>query len=232
MVYGMMRRKRQSLFLPSGVPGNYATSPDAAALSYTGDSDLRVWCAPTDWTPLGQNTMIAQWATAGNQRRQQFQINTDGTLRYQSSADGTAVITSNSTAAVSFDNNMPGWVRVTLDVNDGGGNHVVTFYTSADGTNWTQLGTAVTTAGATSLFDSTAIVEIGTTRGDAADRFSGRILRAQMRDGIGGTIVFDADFTDQSRLIPPFATFLEKSSNAATVTITTTGLAGARVIRH
>ncbi|MCH7637547.1 MAG: hypothetical protein IIA12_07775 [Proteobacteria bacterium] len=35
----------------------------------------------------------------------------------------------------------------------------------------------------------------------------------------GTTVVFDADFTDRGVVTEPFATFIEKSSNAATVTI-------------
>jgi hypothetical protein len=85
------------------------------------------------------------------------------------------------------------WVRVTLTVNNGASGNDSNFYTSTDGTTWTQLGTTVTTAGVTSIFASTSIVEVGSVNAGALGPVSGRVYRAQVLNGINGTTVLDVD---------------------------------------
>jgi len=72
----------------------------------------------------------------------------------------------------------------------------VTFYTSTDGLTWTQLGSAVTTAGVTSIFDSTTAVMIGT-RLTSDDAFLGDIFYVEVRSGIGSAgapiVLLDVD---------------------------------------
>ncbi|AOD21319.1 hypothetical protein IM25_06525 [Rhodococcus sp. p52] len=63
----------------------------------------------------------------------------------------------------------------------------VTFYTSTDGTNWTQLGTPVTGA-ATTIFAGTAPIEVGGFAGDVES------LRITSLDG--SVVYVDEDFTD------------------------------------
>jgi hypothetical protein len=73
------------------------------------------------------------------------------------------------------------------------------------------LGTDKTIAYA-SIFDSTAVLEIGSAA--TASPFQGDIHRARILNGIGGTVVFDADFT--SIQDDTFA-FRESSANLAIV---------------
>ncbi len=109
------------------------------------------------------------------------------------------------------------WVRVTYTAATG----VVRFYT-ADPTiatpvaaDFTQLGTNVTKT-ATALLDSTALLEIGSNNGGGSNRLVGKVYRVQVRNGIDGTLVFDADLTSVAVLA---TSFTESSSNGATVTI-------------
>jgi hypothetical protein len=203
------------LFLP-GVSGSYASTPDSAALDITGDIDIRAQLALNDWTPSANQTIYAKWTTAGNQRGITFLVTTSGTLAAVWSADGINALSAGSTAALSTPDGTTTWVRMTLDVNNGAGGRSITFFTSTDGVTWTQLGAVVTQAGTTSIFANTALGEIGTSSSGFAEPLNGRVFRVQVLNGIGGTVVFDADFTTQIQFA---STFNERSSNAALVTM-------------
>jgi len=209
------------LYLP-GVSGNYVSSPDSAALDITGDIDIRAYVAADDWTPAANMALVARYNTTGNLRAYLLQLNTAGTLTFNTSPDGTAVVTATSTIATGVADGASKWVRVTRDVDNGASGNDTKFYTSDDGTTWTQLGTTVTVAGTTSIFDNSRIVEIGSSATGASDRFAGKIFRAQIFNGIDGTKVFDADFENKITSLEQ-ASFTEASSNAATVTINRSG---------
>jgi hypothetical protein len=72
---------------------------------------------------------------------------------------------------------------------------------------------------ANAIFDGTQAVEIGSTNVGASSLLSGTVYRAIVKDGIGGTTVYDADFSTQTA---DALAFTESSTNAATVTINTT----------
>jgi len=209
------------LYLP-GASGNYASTPDAAALDITGDIDLRVKVALDDWTPGALSTLVGKYGASG-QRSYLLYVNTTGTLGFQSTADGSTTIISVSTVAPTVTDGATLWVRATLDVDNGASGNTVTFYTSTDGTNWTQLGDPVVNAGTTSIFNSTALLGVGAygTSGTTSPA-RGKFFRAQVLNGIGGTVAFDADFeTSITSLLQ--TSFTESSTNAATVTINRSG---------
>lgn len=208
--------------------GNFVTAPDSAALDITGDIDIRVKMAATDWTPsTGLMPLVSKYGAVG-QRSYFFALNSSGTLQFGWTADGTTLLSANSSVATGVLDGATKWVRVTLDVNNGASGNDVIFYLSDDGTTWTQLGTTVTTAGTTSIFNSTAVLEISNRTGTTQPSGDGTFYRAQILNGIGGTVAFDANF--ETVPADSFA-FTESSANAATVTLTTTrysfGLPGA-----
>ncbi len=172
------------LSLP-GTSGHYASTPDSAANSITGDIDIRVKVAKTDWTPATADCYAAKWNTS---LAWLFRGQTTGELIYNWSADGaSSVATKVSSVATGFIDGTVHWVRVTHDVDNGAGGNDVKFYTSEDGVNWTQLGTTQTTAGTTSIFNSTAVVEVGSASGGTANQLNGKIYSAQIYDEIDGT---------------------------------------------
>lgn len=203
------------MYLP-GVAGNYASTPEAAALDITGDIDIRVQVAMDDWTPAADNVLSSK-RTSGSSTTQSYELSlrNNGGLRLIW-ADGTTNNVKDSTVALTVSDGSPLWVRATLDVDNGSSQNVVTFYTSNDGSTWTQLGAAVTTAGTTSITTDTNALFVGS-RGTSGLPLAGKVYRAQIRDGINGTTVFDADFTKLAH--GGQTTFTEDSSNAATVTI-------------
>jgi hypothetical protein len=178
------------VYLP-GVAGNYLSTPDAAALDITGDIDLRVQVALDNWTPSGDDTLISKFGAGGN-RSYRLTVTSAGNLSLIWSSDGTTLITATSSVATGITNGTIKWVRATLDVDNGSSGNTVTFFTSDNGTSWTQLGTTVVTAGITSIFNSTWTVDIGTD-GGAARPLDGKIFRAQILNGIGGTTVLDVN---------------------------------------
>jgi len=197
------------LTLP-GAAGAYASTPDSTAVSVTGDIDIRVKCALTDWTPVTTSTLIAKYLTTGNQRSYQMSVASTGVLTCIISIDGAAYSQATSSVVTGITDGVAKWIRVTRASATG----VAKFYTSDDGSSWAQLGTdRSTTAG--SLFDSTQLLEVGSLYSGTVQPVAGKIYYAQVRDNIlddGSGIVFAADFTDTGR------SFIE-SANGATVTI-------------
>lgn len=179
------------VYLPGGA--NVISVPDAAALDITGDIDIRACLAADDWTPTAAQAIVTKYGGAGS-RSYYLRLNTAGTLSLLTSADGTAVNTFTSTVATGLADGATKWVRATLDVDNGASGKTATFFLSDDGSTWTQLGTAVTTAGTTSIFNSTAGLQVGAV-GTSTDPLAARVFRAQVFNGIGGTLVYDADLS-------------------------------------
>lgn len=176
----------EAIRLP-GVVGNYLSVPDSAANSVTGDLDLRIKVAMDDWTPSAAQTVVAKWA-AGAQHSFEFYVDTAGKPTLGWSTTGSDFLSAVSTAATGFTDGSTNWLRVTLDVDNGSSQRVINFYTSADGVTWTPLGSTVTTAGVTSIFDSTATVNLGAET-VSTGQMAGLVYEAQVRNGIGGPVV-------------------------------------------
>ncbi|MEV4861432.1 hypothetical protein [Streptomyces ossamyceticus] len=179
----------EDFVLLPGASGDYVSTPDAAALDITGDIDLRVRVAMDDWTPASEQTLIAKYTATGNQRSYALAVTATGALIFRWSEDGTAEKTETSSATTGFTNGSTHWVRATLDADVGGTDATVTFYTSEDGSTWTALGAAQSNGATTSIFASTAVLELGSQTGGTVNRLAGKIFRAQALSGIGGTSV-------------------------------------------
>lgn len=177
-----------------------ATCPDAAALGITGDIDIRIDVELTNWR--ASMDLAAKWLASGNQRSWLLWISTtSGTLSLSWSTAGTeaTVLTRSSTVPIPAPASGRLALRATLDVNDGSGNHVVTFYTAPTiSGSWTQLGDPVTTSGTTSIFDGTGEIEVGDAADLAASPITGRCYGFKLLSGIAGSEVANPDFTAQT----------------------------------
>lgn len=174
-----------------GASGDFAHTPDTAAVSVVGDLDIRVHVALDDWSPAAAQ-YFASKRDGASDRSWHFSIGTTGLLGLTWSEDGSAVISKVSTVALStISAGAELHVRVTLDVDAGSTDNDVTFYTSSDGVSWDQLGAVVNTAGITSIFDSGALLTVGATGNSGTSPVSGQIFSAQVYDGIGGTLAAD-----------------------------------------
>lgn len=204
-----------------GVANSYAYSLDASPLDITGDITLVAKITPLDWTPTANSVICGKWTGMGSWSYL-FVLETGGILRFNWTTDGNTINAAASTAATGFTDATTHWVAVTFDVDNGAAGRTARFWTSSDGVSWSQLGSAVTSATATSIFNSTARFEIGSNSSGAAAFLAGMVHRTQIYSGIrdlnagtGGALAFDADFTGK----PGQTSFSESSSNAATVTV-------------
>jgi hypothetical protein len=183
----------------------HVTTADKAVLDITGDIDIRMELWPHSWRPPPDLTLAAKYQTASDQRSWMITLGQSGQLALLWSSAGTLAtrIDISSTASVPASSGRLA-IRVTLDVNNGAGGNTVTFYTSDSiSGSWTTLGSAVVTAGTTSIFASTTNVTVGgsaNSRGGIGSNsgFGGKIYAFEMYNGIAGTLVARMDATSRS----------------------------------
>lgn len=183
-------------FVPlSGSSGSYIRTTDKAALDIIGDIDIRWLVKATDWTPALTRALGGKRVGTGNQRSWYSTVTaTTGRLNWLYSTDGVTETTKTSTVSPTVADGDPLYVRITHDVDDGAGNHVITFYVGTGRETWTQLGDPVTTAGTIAFFSGTAGLEIGSVNaGTAGSPWAGDVSWFQLRSGIGGTVVAEFD---------------------------------------
>lgn len=195
-----VRQSTTYLAMPGDVTSK-ATTPDVAALDITGDIDIRIDLELTNWRE--RVDLAAKYQTGADQRSWAFYLhgNRDGVPCFSWSTSGTAGTTIDvvATAPVPAPPSGRLALRVTLDVNNGSGGKTVTFYTAASMAGpWTQLGQPITSAGTTTIFASSAPLELGDAANLTALPVQGRIYGFELRNGIGGTAVANPDFTSQT----------------------------------
>lgn len=184
----------------TGASGTYASTPDAAALDITGDIDIRAVIAFPSYATGTTQTIIAKWNNTTNQRSYALQIGSTGTIRLLASTLGTGTISLDSTVTLASLGIADGdliAVRATRVAATG----VATFYLGTDPVlqpgSWEPIGgTATSTTG--NLFAGTAIMEVGSHTVGTTNRATGTIVMAQVRNGIGSTIVADPNFAEQA----------------------------------
>jgi len=172
--------------------GGRFSTPDSASGSVTSDIDIRAHVALDDWTPSSDSEAIVSKYSTTSQQSYILNVKTSGELQLVTSSTGEDVIASQSSVV------LPGavdgvaeWVRVTLDIST----DTAKYYTSDDGMIWDQLGTDVSHV-SSGIFDSTSPIEIGAFDSGTDNKLSGKIYRAQIYDGIEGTLVIDFDPTE------------------------------------
>ncbi|UOB09061.1 carbohydrate binding domain-containing protein [Streptomyces sp. HP-A2021] len=190
------------LDLPGASTGDYAETPDAAALDVTGDLDVRLDMSLANWlAPVTSGATVEMIGKFGFTGQKSWFVGTrSGRLFFEWSADGTNSLSASSTIAPVIPG--PGGrmaLRVTLDVDNGSGGNTVRFYTAPtiDGP-WVQVGDPVTQSGTTSIFNSTANLRIGNATSFTFNLPLGRCHAAEVRNGINGTVVAAPDFTAQA----------------------------------
>ncbi|MFF2522425.1 hypothetical protein [Streptomyces liangshanensis] len=187
-----------------GTEAATASTPDAAALDITSDIDVRVE-ATADWYATGVQNLMGKWNSTTAQRSWLLQLE-NGLVRLRFSSDGTIT----SFGAFPLPALPPrAAVRVTLDVNNGAGGWTVTGWwaESLDGP-WTSILSGTVPGGTTSIFNSTAPVVIAPTSTTIVPNWMpmrGRVHRAEVRNGINGSIVAAPDFRAQAPGTSSFA---------------------------
>jgi lysophospholipase L1-like esterase len=169
--------------------GGFMWFPHTAAQSIVGDIDVRVKVAMNDWTPATNQVLVSKFGGVGK-NAWRFYVNASGRPVFEWSTNGAYALPS-IVASVSptVADGTELWLRATLDVDNGSGGYTATLYTSADGSSWTTLGSAVTTtAGVTNIFDANNQMELGS-RASGADILAGKVFEVEVRKGIDGPTV-------------------------------------------
>ncbi|MBW5420264.1 hypothetical protein GKQ77_01595 [Streptomyces sp. BG9H] len=178
-----------------GDPTSYASTPDAAALDITGDLDLR-WEGAANWHGPGAMMLIGKWGAPGD-RSYHLRLQ-DGALYLHVTRDGTS-------GPFSFER-LPALppraaLRVTLDADDGAGHYIVRHYWAPTLAGpWTQIGTDSVADNPVTMYASTAPLVIAPsdlTTSPPRRALEGRVYAAEVRSGIGGTIVAAPNFAAQ-----------------------------------
>jgi hypothetical protein len=198
---------------------SYASTPDSAGLSITGDTEIQIDLTLSSWR---QPTVLASKFGNGGAFSWLLLLQASGNVELYWSADGSAFLQNRaaSTAAIP---NPPGGTalrRCAVKVTYAAASATVSFYTAPDITSsWTALGSPVAVAGgATSIFDSTAPVILGgvltTYPLGAFTGYQGKIHGFKLLSGIGGTTKASPDFTSQA---PGATSFSDAQSNVWTL---------------
>jgi hypothetical protein len=194
-------RAATTLLVPAA---GQASTPDTAVLDITGDLDVRVDVTSETLWSVTINTpyeIIGKYDNVSGNQRSWRLTGSGGVFQLGWSPDGTAAAFIFATCPETLQPSGPGRLamRATLDVDNGAGGWTATFYTAPtlDGP-WVQLGTPVTGAGVTSIYSGTAPLAVGATTNTGVERPTMRVHAAEVRSGIGGTVVASPSFTTQA----------------------------------
>lgn len=191
------------LSLP-GTAGHYASTPDSAAASVTGDFETQVQTAPTDWTPAATAVMYSKWATVG-QLSYRWYIAAGGVFNIEFSKDGTNALTYTVTpSGITLVDGNDYYVRITRVSATG----VVACQLSSDNVNWVSQ-TVVGAPSAGDLFNGTDPLWLGNNAGAAA--LNGKLFSVQIYNTIGGTTPV-VDFNPQRDATTPTGTFTSSTT--------------------
>ena len=170
----------------SGVQGNFASTPNAAANQITGDIEIISYINLPN--PTSYNNLVTKDDATSNRI---FIFSLGSNVLSFATNFGAGLVTYSSTTSLPSSVNR--WVRVTRNSSNG----EVKFFYSADAVTttpnsvtWIQLGATVSgTIGAS--VTGTSIVAIGAQAATGLNAVQGRIHRATISNSIGGAPVVD-----------------------------------------
>lgn len=172
-----------------------------AALNITADLDVRIDMHAKTADPEATFVVVAGRADDTGPYSWRVEFLPDRRVRLLWSTDGTfgGVVEAVSTVPV-LPMSARTVLRVTLDVDNGAGGHDAQFYVGEGITGpWMQVGPTVTGAGTTTIFNAAANLVVGSSPElSAVPALDADVYRFQLRDGIDGTPVANADFTAQT----------------------------------
>lgn len=170
------------------VASNFLSVDDAAALDITDNLEIVARVSMDDWTPSVLSCLASKNGTSSNYSWR-ILVNTNGTFRFDVSANGTVEGTAVSSAPGLVDG-APCWLKFRFAAG------AVSFLKADDAEtepahgSFSSFGTATMSGSITSIFSGTSPVRIGD---DNANRyFGGNVHRFVMRT-IGGADVLDID---------------------------------------
>lgn len=179
------------MVLPSAAAQG-AWTADKASLDITNDIELWAEVTAPDYTPALEQTLVGKWAAGSNSYLFVFQP--DGKLILYVNSAGDVISGATSSVPIPLANGTRAWFGVTRRVSDGR----VQFFYSRDAhhsTGRVQIGTDQNNA--VPFKNSTAPVEVGAHNNGADWRLAGTVHRAEVINGIGGTVVASPNFGEE-----------------------------------
>lgn len=185
-----------------GNAGNYASTPDDPSLHITGDIDVRFDGVLDSWASGSVQELVARYDFVNDDRSFALNVTETGHLRFLASSDGlTLQVLVDSSVMVPASDGTRLAVRAAYDSSAG----EVTFYTASHfNAGWVQLGSVQSTA-SISIHAGNAPLEVGSFGVGQSNLAAGLVLRAQVRDGIGGIAVANPNFTAEDPGTTSFA---------------------------
>jgi len=188
------------------VYGSNALVESISSLDITEDLDVRMDLHLKSTHPAGWNAVLVGRARNGGPYSWRLEVQADRQVELFWSDNGVTGQTITSDLEV-LPSSARATLRVTLDVDNGAGGHTARFYVGYEGVNgtFTQIGPDVIGSGTTSINNAAADLIIGSPP-EIAGLFAldANVYHLQVRDGIGGTPIVDADFTQQVSGVPAF----------------------------
>lgn len=183
-----------AFYSPSTTAGQaWVTTPHTAAQALT-DADIRVAVALDNWADgVSFQAFIAK--RDGTADAWQLRVNPDGTLALLVFS-GAANVGTNTPAPLGYAPGALAWLRSTYDADNGAAGRTLTFYSSPDaGISWVPIGSPIVTAGVKAIDASVAPITIAAGGFGTAQMMKGKVLYAEVRNGIDGPIVLRYDPT-------------------------------------
>jgi hypothetical protein len=224
---GLQTRVVESLgyhvYLP-GIAGNYATTPDAAALHVTGDLTIDFYGAMDSWILAASDyALVARYTGNAAVSAYMLYMSSTGVPQLYLS-DGAAIDSVAADSAVPFGAGAKGWIRATYRVSD----RRVQFFYSYDGSSWTQIG-ADKTQTRTAITAGTAALHVGAWNTSGSNNPAlGRAFRARVYASINDTSkVLDIDFSDTAAYDATRDTMVCSTGQTVTINRASSGLKAA-----
>jgi hypothetical protein len=189
------------------VYGSKAQVDSISSLDITNDIDIRIDLHLKSTHPAGWNAVLAGRANNAGPYSWRLEVTPDREIEFFWSTTGTAPANTVESDIEVLPSSARATLRVTMDVDNGAGGHDTRFYIGYDGVNgsFTQIGPTITGAGTTSINNAAADLIIGSPPEiSGVFALDANVYRFQLRDGIGGTVIVDADFTAQTSGVPAF----------------------------
>lgn len=189
---------------------SYPSTPDNAAFDVV-DVDCRVSFSTGTWPPAVAGVLGGQQGTNPNRRWSVLINSSTGRPGMSVSASGTGSVFKNATAApTGAAANTMLYLRFVLDANNGASGYTIRFYERSDAnlhsnTGWTQIGADVVTAGAITLPNVAASLDVGHNQ-NSDTPLSGNYQRFVLMDGIAGSVIADFDARGVSFTAPQVPT--------------------------
>lgn len=187
--------------------GSNAQVASISSLDLSGDLDVRVDMHLKTLHPDGWNAVIIGRANNAGPYSWRLEVRPDHTITLFWSDDGTPPASELTATVPVLPMSARATLRVTLDVDNGAGGHTARFYLGNGGVDgsFTQIGPDVDGSGTTSIFNAATALIVGSPPEiSGVFALDADIYHVQVRDGIGGTPIVDADFTAQTSGVTAF----------------------------